>query len=220
MQEKRRAALSAVRLIRDGEIVGLGTGSTVYYLIEEISKLDLDITCVPTSLATRIQAVEHGLKISCLDRHSEIDIAIDGADQIDRKLNLIKGKGGAHLLEKVVASSAKRFVVIADQSKYAEVLNLPIPVEVVPDARMLAEKMLRQLGGKPRLRLAKQKYGPVITDNGNLILDVEFGEVRNPAKLEHEINLIPGVVENGLFSGMVNEVHLGTKNGVRILKPG
>jgi len=222
-ERKRQAACSAAKLIKDGDVVGLGTGSTVYYLILEISKMlkrGLDIICIPTSIATKLLAIEHGIKVSSLDECSEIDIAIDGADQIDERLNLIKGGGGAHTREKIIASCAKRFIAIADSTKYSKTLNMPIPIEVLPFARAFVEKRLLSLGGKPKIRIAKKKVGPVITDNGNLILDVNFGEIENPAELEREINSIPGVIENGIFSGMVNEVHLGTKNGVKILKPG
>lgn len=223
-KEKKNAAISALNLIKDGQIIGLGTGSTVYYLITELAKLvkgGLDILCIPTSISTYLLAVKLGIKLTTLDEHEIVDITIDGADQIDKNLNLIKGGGGAHTREKILAKAAKKFVVIADFTKYSEILDLPVPIEVLPFATAFVERELRKIGGKKvKLRMAKAKAGPVVTDNGNFILDVDFGEIRKPEELETMLNSIPGVIENGIFSGMVNEVHLGTKDGVRILKPG
>lgn len=222
---KRIAAESAVREVHDGDVVGLGTGSTTYYAIralgERVREEGLSIKAIPTSVDTRIHALEFGIPITTFEEFEQVDIAIDGADQISEKLELVKGGGGALFREKVVASNAKRFIVIADESKLTKRLNMPVPIEVLPFAWRVAERALIKMGAKTvAMRQAKGKVGPLITDNGNYILDADFGKIYEPEKLETEINKIVGVLENGLFpSSMVSEVHLGTKQGVRVLRP-
>jgi ribose 5-phosphate isomerase A len=221
---KRIAAESAVKEVKDGDVVGLGTGSTTYYAIralgDRVREEGLSIKAIPTSVDTRIHALEFGIPITTFEEFDQVDIAIDGADQISEKLELVKGGGGALFREKVVASNAKRFIVIADESKLTKRLSMPVPIEVLPFAWRVAERALIKMGVKSvAMRRAKGKVGPLITDNGNYILDADFGEISEPEKLETEINKIVGVLENGLFtSSMVSEVHLGTKEGVRILK--
>lgn len=225
MEPKEAAALSAARAVKEGQVVGLGTGSTVYYAIKELGRRvreeDLDILGVPTSLGTELLAVEEGIKLTTLAEHPSLDLAIDGADEVDRRLNLIKGGGGAHTREKAVAKAAARFLVVVDEAKLKEWLSMPVPVEVLPFSRGLAEEALKGLGGRPALRMGVRKAGPVITDNGNLILDVSFGTIRNPRRLEEEIKRVTGVVESGVFAGYEPEVHVGPKDGgpVRILRP-
>ncbi len=222
---KRIAAESAVELVKDGDIVGLGTGSTAYFAIralgERIKREGLRIKAIPTSADTRIHALKFGIPTTTFEEFEQVDIAIDGADQISRKLELIKGGGGALFREKVVASNARRFIVIADESKLVERLSMPVPVEVLPFAWRVAERWLVKIGaGATNLRSCRGKVGPLLTDNGNYIIDADFGEVAQPERLEQEINRIVGVLENGIFpSRMVSEVHLGTREGVKILRP-
>jgi ribose 5-phosphate isomerase A len=217
---KLEAAVSACRLIRDGQVVGLGTGSTVSYLIYELSQRikeeELKLLGIPTSKGTEALAREAGIPLTTFEEHRNIDITIDGADQVSAKLDLIKGGGAAHTREKIVATQAKRLVIIVDEGKLSEKLNIPVPVEVLPFSWKVTAGLLAAMGGKPSLRGLKS--GPVITDNGNYILDVDFGEIRDPENLESRINSVIGVVENGVFPGMAYEVHVGTANGVKILR--
>ncbi len=221
---KRIAAESAASLVQDGDVVGLGTGSTAKHVLVALSRRvrqeGVRITGIPTSADTRIFATSLGLKLSTLEEHPEVDIAIDGADQLTEGLELVKGGGGALLREKVVASCAKRFVVVADESKLVERLSMPVPVEVLPFAWKPAERALMGMGARRvSLRTGSGKAGPVVTDNGHYILDADFGEIGEPEALEARINRITGVVENGIFCPeMVSEVHLGTGAGVRVLR--
>jgi len=220
MDVKEIAAASAVKLVKDRQIVGLGTGTTMRYALKEIAKRiyedELEILCIPSSFDTQFLAIERGIPLTSLEEHQSIDIAIDGADEMDENLNLIKGRGAAQTREKIIAKHAKRFIVIMDESKIKKKLSMPVPVEVLPFAWKVVEKELKKLKGTSNLRKAENKAGPVITDNGNFILDVDFGEIRNPKKLEEEINAIAGVIENGIFPDMASEVHVGTKKGVVI----
>ncbi|MEN4006599.1 MAG: ribose-5-phosphate isomerase RpiA [Methanobacteriaceae archaeon] len=220
MELKKIAGYAAAELIEDGSVVGLGTGSTAHYLIEKLGQRikddGLDILGVPTSYHSFLLAKDAGIKITTLDEHS-IDIAVDGADEVDKDFNLIKGGGAAHTLEKIVDESAKRFVVIVDDSKLVESLGkFPVPLEVIPQARRTVSDHIRAFNGIPSLRMAQ--YGPVITDNCNFVIDVKFNIIDNPAVLEKELNAIPGVVENGIFAGIVDEVIVGTPEGVKTLK--
>ena len=177
----------------------------------------MDILGVPTSYQSFFLARDSGIPITTLEEH-DVDIAVDGADEVDPKLNLIKGGGAAHTLEKIVDSTASRFVVIVDGSKIvSELGSFPVPVEVIPQATRPVKKTLIEMGGSPSMRMAERKDGPVVTDNGNFIFDVKF-TIKNPKKMETEINNIPGVVENGIFSQIVDEVMVGSKTGIEVLK--
>jgi ribose 5-phosphate isomerase A len=216
---KKRAALEAVKHVREGFLVGLGSGTTIAYAIQEIGKKirqGLQVLGVPTSHQALMLAVSYGIPITTLDEHPKLDLAIDGADQVDGELNLIKGMGGALMREKVVASAAKQFVIVADETKLVEKLgtNQPIPVEVLPFALSTVVARVEDLGGKPVLREGKRKIGPVVTDNGNFILDVMFGAVDDLTKLDVAVKSIPGVLETGLFLGMADVVYLGKQDGV------
>ncbi len=219
---KEKAALSAIELVEDGQVVGIGTGSTVYYAIkglaERVEAENLEITCIPTSIRTEALAEEVGLKLSSLKGPQGIDICIDGADQVDKYLNLIKGGGGAHTREKIVASCSKKVVIIVDEGKVSTKLDMAVPVEVLPFSRELSSALLEELGGKPLLRSSGELDTPYRTDNGNFILDVNFGTIDNPAELEERINSVLGVVENGIFCSVADEVHVGTEKGVDILR--
>lgn len=214
--EKRAAGIAASRLVSPGMVVGLGTGSTVAYTIKELGHLvqekGLEILGVVTSYQSEMLAIEAGIPLTTLAQHPELDIAIDGADQIDSELHAIKGGGAAHTREKIVSVSAKRFVVVADESKTSTQLDKTVPVEVLPFAKELAVKKIRELGGKPQLRSAVKKDGPVITDNGNFVLDVEFGLIKDPEALALQLSAIPGVVEHGIFCN-VDELYIGNKDG-------
>ena len=214
--EKRAAGIAAAGLVSSGMVVGLGTGSTVAYTIKELGRRvkeeGLDILGVVTSYQSEMLAIDAGIRLTTLSQDPELDIAIDGADQIDSNLNAIKGGGAAHTREKIVSVSAKRFVVVADDSKTSTQLDKPVPVEVLPFAKEPAVNRIRKLGGEPRLRSAVKKDGPVITDNGNFVLDVEFGVIKDPEALALQLSAVPGVVEHGIFSN-VDELYIGKKDG-------
>jgi ribose 5-phosphate isomerase A len=226
-EAKRKAALEAVKHVKDGFVVGLGSGSTAAYAIEalgeKIKRESLSILGVPTSYQAFLLAVKHGIAVTTLEEHGVIDVTIDGADQIDAKLNLIKGMGGALAREKIVASASKQNIIIADESKKVKALGEnghPVPVEVLPFAVSLVKHKIEAVGGKPILREGKGKVGPVITDNGNVVIDASFGVIRNVAELELKLKMIPGVVETGLFVGLANTAYIGTPSKVEKIKLG
>ena len=220
---KRAAGYRAAEMVEDGMVVGLGTGSTVYYTIERLSERirdGLEISGIPTSFQTALRAKAAGIPVTTLDDHPAIDIAIDGADEVDPKFRLIKGRGAAHLREKCVAAAAKRFVVVVDEQKMVKNLGAAaVPVEVLPFAVIPVMHDLRRLGCEPVIREAVKKDGPVITDNGNFIVDCRFGTIRNPEKLETALAAIPGVLESGLFTGLVKKttVIVGGPKKVKII---
>jgi len=172
---------------------------------------------VPTSFQAEHLAIASGIKLTSLNQHPFLDLAIDGADQVDEDLFAIKGGGAAHTKEKVVSCSAKRFVIVADESKFVQRLSRPVPVEVLAFAIRLVERRLQSLGGSPVLRQAMRKDGPVITDNGNLVMDVDFGTIRDPRALASKISPIPGVVEHGIFDN-VDELYLARGDGVEKIR--
>jgi ribose 5-phosphate isomerase A len=212
-QEVGRAAASRVQ---SGSIVGLGTGSTtafaIQFLGDRLKSGELQgIKGVPTSFQASVLAKQYGIPLTTLDEIDKIDIAIDGADEVDPQKNLIKGGGAAHTREKVVDSLAEQFIVVVDSSKLVDQLGttFPLPVEVLPMAVTPVMRAIEKLGGKPELRMGVKKDGPVITDQGNMILDVKFEAIANPAEMEKTLNNIPGVLENGLFVGVTDLVLVG-----------
>jgi len=213
---KKLAAETAAQLVPDHSNVGLGTGSTLEYAIKELGRRireeNLKISAVTTSFQGQLLAKENGIVTLDSMNVSNLDIAIDGADEVDPNGNLIKGLGGALTKEKIVAAMAQRYIIVVDQTKRVTQLgeNTPVPVEVVPDALALVECFLKKMGGRTSVRPDQSKAGPVVTDLGNLIVDVEFGVINNTKSLEQRINNIPGVVSNGLFLGMVDEVVVGS----------
>lgn len=221
---KKMAAINAVKHVEDGFIVGLGSGTTVTYAFQEIGKRiheeKLHIYGVPTSYQAFLLAVQNSIPVTTLDEHHQLDIAIDGADQVDEKLNMIKGVGGALTREKIVASASRMNVIIVDETKLTRKLgvNQPVPVEVLPFAMSTITKKLRILGSKPILREAEKKLGPVVTDNGNFIVDVDFGLIDNPKELNRTLKAIPGIVETGLFVGMADVVYVGGREAVQKLE--
>jgi ribose 5-phosphate isomerase A len=240
---KRRAGESAAEAVGDGDVVGLGTGSTAAHAVRRLGdRVDagLDIRGVPTSFASRELAAEEG--IPCLDLPEAvgpdgpgIDVAIDGADQVATGTwegtdaggeadgddpvpggALIKGGGAAHAREKLVDAAADRFLVVADPSKESPRLDRSVPVEVLPAGRTAVAAAVREAGGEPTLRRAERKDGPVVTDNGNLVADCAFDEIADPTALSATLSSTPGVVEHGLFVGLADEIHVGTESGVRV----
>lgn len=215
------AALEAVKHVEDEFVVGLGSGSTAAYAIEilgqRVRKEGLRILAVPTSYQAFLLAAKHGIALTTLAENPKINVTIDGADQIDQNLNLIKGLGGALAREKIVASASKQNIIVADESKRVDVLgenSHPLPVEVLPFAHSTAKLRIEAIGGVPIIREGKGKVGPVITDNGNMILDVSFGLISQPAELEEKIKMIPGVVETGLFVDLADIAYVGTNLSV------
>jgi len=220
--EKELAGRAAAQLVRDGQVVGLGTGSTAYFAVVALGervKAGLKIVGIPTSVATGDLAKKLGIPLTTFDQHPEIDITIDGADELDPHLNLIKGGGGALLREKVVASASKKMVVVADSSKAVQVLGkFPLPVEIIPFARAVVERKLVSLGATPKLRLKADRQ-PFVTDNGNYILDASFGKIGDPKTVARTLSDTAGVVEHGLFIGLAKMALVGKETKVvRIAK--
>lgn len=215
--EKRNAALASVRLLEDGMLVGLGTGSTVKYVIEELGrkvKEGWNISCVPTSISSENLAMEKGIEI-IHNPGRKIDLDIDGADEVDSKGNLIKGGGGALTREKIVAFNSRKFCVIIDSSKYhPEGLGrFKLPVEVLP---FMAESTAEAIASKGA-RVSFRGEGKFITDNGNKVLDCDFGIIKEPEKLEKKLKMIPGVVEVGLFCSMADIIIMGNSEDSEVV---
>tara|TARA_B100000945_G_scaffold247246_1_gene203686 strand:- start:128 stop:838 length:711 start_codon:yes stop_codon:yes gene_type:complete len=214
---KKAVAQAAVDQIQDGMILGLGSGSTAALMIEALAQKIKsgeikDVVGVTTSFQGEVLATELEIPLKALSSVSGIDLAIDGADEVDPSFQLIKGGGACHVQEKLVAALAKKFIVVVDSSKLVEKLNLDfkLPVEVLPSAWKQVQKTLEELEGAGDLRMAQKKAGPIVTDQGNLILDVIFKNgIDQPALLESQINNIPGVLENGLFVNLADEVLVG-----------
>jgi ribose 5-phosphate isomerase A len=212
---KQQVGEAAAARVQSGSIVGLGTGSTAAYMIQALGDRlksgDLkDIKGVTTSFQGEVLARECGIPLTTLSDIDRIDIAIDGADEVDPQRNLIKGGGAAHTQEKIVAAFAEYFIVTVDASKLVDRLGaFLLPVEVIPKALNPVTLAIQKLGGKPELRMAVKKSGPVVTDQGNLVLDVKFDSIDDPAALEKLLNNLPGVLENGLFVGVADEILVG-----------
>ena len=219
MNLKKIAGYNAANEIKDGQIVGLGTGSTTHYFIEKlgmrIKEEELNIMGVTTSYQSLFLAKKWDIPLTTLDEF-DIDIAVDGADEVDSNKNLIKGGGAAHTLEKIVDYSASKFIVVVDENKLVNHLGtFPVPIEVIPSAYRLIKNILVTMNAKPKIRMGERKDGPVITDNGNFVIDASFNTIKNPKLLEIELNSIPGVVENGIFTNVVDTVFVGTTNGLK-----
>ena len=213
---KQQVGFTAADRVQSGAIVGLGTGSTTAYAIQRLGDRlksgDLkDIKGIPTSFQASVLAKQYGIPLTTLDEVDRIDVAIDGADEVDPQKNLIKGGGAAHTREKVVDSLAELFIVVVDSSKLVTALGttFALPVEVLPMAIAPVTRALEALGGTVELRMGVKKDGPVITDQGNMVLDVTFAAIANPAEMEVTINNIPGVLENGLFVNVTDVVLIG-----------
>ena len=220
-QMKQAVASAAVDQIKDGMVLGLGSGSTAALMIEglgaKLASGELkDIVGVTTSFQGEVLAAQLGIPLRSLNAVDRIDLAIDGADEVDPSFQLIKGGGACHVQEKLVACRADRFVVVVDSTKLVDRLNLGflLPVEVLPGAWRQIQSQLQGMGGQADLRMATRKAGPVVTDQGNLVLDVKFSDgITDPEGLEREINNLPGVLENGLFVNITDQVLVGEING-------
>lgn len=220
-REKEKAAESASSLISDGMVVGLGTGSTAEIVIREIGNRikteEFEILGVPTSLRTEMMAIECGIPITTLSEHPSLDICIDGADQVDSELNLIKGGWGSHTREKIVSYAAKKLVICVEEEKIMEQLTKPVPLEVLPYAVKIVEKQVNKLGGEPALRSEGTRGGYSVTEHGNLVIDADFGVIHNPKEMSAALSSVVGSLEHGIFTNAA-EVHVGNEKGVRVLK--
>jgi ribose 5-phosphate isomerase A len=225
-EEKKMAAIYACRFVKDGHIVGLGSGSTAAYFVEElgrrIKRENMEILAIPSSYQITQVATKAEIPLTTLREHPQVDIDVDGADEVDPHLNLIKGGRGSLTKEKVIAQVAKKFIVIVDHTKIVSRLGsrFPVPVEVLPDADCVVSRRLKDMGGQPKLRSLEGNGGevPFITENRNFILDTKFTEIRNPKQLGIEIKSIAGVVEHGIFHGMADLVCVGSRRAVKILR--
>jgi ribose 5-phosphate isomerase A len=220
--EKEAAARASLKFVKNGQIVGIGTGSTAAFFIqllgEEVRK-GLRIQAIPTSDRSREQAASVGIPLTTFEEHPEIDVTVDGADELDEHLRLVKGGGGALLREKIVGSATKQYVIIADSSKRVAVLGkFPLSVEVIKFAQPVVERKIQALGAKVDLR-RDAKGDPFLTDEHNHILDCHFGQIRNPEALARSLSDMPGVVEHGLFIGMADVVLLANGSQVVELTP-
>lgn len=214
---KRLAGEAACDFVKDGMVVGLGTGTTVHYTIKKLGRMvdkGLRIIGIPTSIKTENLARQCRIPLSNLNEHPNVNLSIDGADEVDPKLNLIKGMGGALVREKIVASVSNKMIIVADQSKQVSKLGSksPVPVEVLPFGWGAAMKKIEKMGAEVQLR--RSKNIAFISDNGNYTLDCRFGDIDSPKRLESKLNNIPGVVENGIFVKLATFALVGTDRGV------
>lgn len=209
---KQAAALAAVELIPNNAVVGLGSGSTLVYFIQELGarvrQRKLKIAGVPTSYQARFLARQYDIPLWDPMDVESVDIAVDGADEVDPTGHLIKGAGGAHVMEKLIAACAKQFIVVVDERKCVKTLGerTTIPIEVIAPALAFVMRRLRELGGTPVMRNGNGKVGPVISDLGHPIIDVQFGLIADVARLDQQLNDLPGVLGHGLFVGMTDQV--------------
>jgi len=219
---KKNAARKAVEEnVKKNMIVGIGSGSTVVYAVERLGEINkeknLNLKCIPSSFQAYQLIIQNGLELVSLEQYPNIDVDFDGADEIDKNLNLIKGGGGCLVQEKILASNSEKFIIIVDFRKRSESLGTNwkrgIPIEVIPMSYFPIMEKLKKLGGNPVLRMAQSKSGPLITDNGNFIIDVDFGEVNNPSELNIKLLNIPGVVDTGLFIDVTTKVYIGLEDG-------
>jgi ribose 5-phosphate isomerase A len=223
MSDSNRAKVAAgkhvARMIEDGMVVGIGTGSTAAVAIAALGRRvreeGLSITATPTSYAAELLAKQHGIPLCDLQHVEALDLAFDGADEVDGALNLIKGRGAAHTREKVVASLARRFVVLVDESKLVTKLGtrMPVPVEVLPMAAFPIMRTLEAMGARPVIRMAADKDGPVVTDQGFWIIDAHFDGIDDPYDIARRLSETPGVLDHGLFLGYATDVLVGSDDG-------
>ncbi|RDE16120.1 MAG: ribose 5-phosphate isomerase A [Candidatus Thorarchaeota archaeon] len=222
---KLNAAKSAIEVIPKRGAMGLGSGSTVAIFAKELGQRiasgEVEVAVVPSSYQAYQLAIDYNIPLTNLDINPELLLTVDGADEIDKKLNLTKGGGGALFREKIVASASKKLIIIADESKLVNHLGTKsqIPVEVFPFSLGMVQRKIKQMGVESTVRQATKKMGPVVTDNGNFILDLKFPKpILTPSQVATDLKLIPGVIETGIFAGMADEVHIGTEDGAYVLK--
>ncbi|TPX41593.1 ribose-5-phosphate isomerase [Synchytrium endobioticum] len=223
-EAKKVASCAAIdaHVTPETKVIGIGSGSTIVYCVERlqsrVAQGGLNVrACIPTSFQARQLIIEAGLPLGELNQFPVVDVAFDGADEVDAKLNLLKGGGACMLQEKLVAANAKKFVVVADYRKRSKRLGdgwkQGVPIEVVPLAYVPIMQCLRSLGGNPILRMAVKKAGPVVTDNGNFVIDCDFGVIDNPHALELSLVQIPGLIVSGLFTNMAEKAYFGMQDG-------
>ena len=225
---KRKAVLKALEPIKNGWVVGIGSGSTTAYAVSELGRITkarkLELSIVPTSHQIENLAVDHGLRVLSMNEACTIDYAIDGADQVERtSLNLIKGGGAAMLREKIVDSAARTLAIVVDETKLSSHLGgeQRVPLEVMPSAYRYVQSRIARMGGKVQLRDGTGKVGPVVTDNGNFVLDADFGIMDRATALERRLKSVPGLIETGLFIRMADVVYVGLSSGeVKSMRPG
>jgi ribose 5-phosphate isomerase A len=223
LNDKQRVANYAADLIQDGMTVGLGTGSTANYFIDELAKKQreqgISIRCVSSSVVSANKARESGLTLVSIENLNSLDIYVDGADEVTAEFSLLKGRGFDLVKEKLLAHAAKRFIVLIDRSKRVDYIgqNYPIPVEVIPFAWQMVKTSLEKLGGKVVLRQNSAGDGLAITSHGSLVLDVTFAKDINVTELNQLLSFIPGVVEHGIFEGLASDVYVGENNSVTVL---
>jgi len=209
-------SIDALKLIRNNFVVGLGSGRAATVLVKSLSNYvkskNFDIKCVPTSMQIKLIAEKGGLSLIDIDQIDKLDIVFDGADQIDKNKFLIKGGGGALLKENILISAAKRVVIMADKSKFVKDFNKTIPVEIHPSSRKIITSNIVKISGKSTLRTLKRGY-PFVTENGNLILDCDFGTIKNPKSLQEKISNMPGVLEVGIFTRKPDVIYKAKTNG-------
>ena len=222
---KLNAAKSAIKLIPKSGAIGLGSGSTVAIFAKELGRQtadrEADVSVVPSSYQAYQLAIEYKIPLTNLDSDPSLLLTVDGADEVDKDLNLTKGGGGALFQEKIVASASEQLIIIVDESKLVDKLATRslIPVEVLPFSLGVVLRKIEKMGITPSVRQAERKMGPVVTDNGNFILDLKFPQpINDPAKVAIDLKMISGVVETGLFVGMTTEVHVGKDDGAYIIK--
>ncbi len=219
---KKNAAIKAVEEnVKKNMIIGIGSGSTIVYAVQKLGEINkeksLNLKCIPSSFQAYQLIIQNELELITLEQYPEIDLDLDGADEIDKDLNLIKGGGGCLVQEKILASNSRALIIIADFRKKSERLGMNwkkgVPIEVIPMSFYPIMKKFTKLGGNPKLRMAQSKSGPLITDNGNFIVDVDFGQIDNLSDLNQKLLSIPGVVDTGLFIGMASKAYIGTQDG-------
>lgn len=217
--EKKNAGEKAVEFIKDNMTIGLGSGTTVYWFMKELGeRIDqgLNITAIPTSKRTEYWAKKFGIPLVEAADTDHIDLTIDGANEIDRNLNLIKGGGGSLVREKIIGNYSKEYIIIVNHEKKCEQLgNYPVPIEVIPFGWRITSRYIERLGCEAEIR--KSMNSIFISDNGNYILDCKFGNISNPVSLHSELKMTPGVIETGLFIDMTDKVILGQEKGVVII---
>ena len=221
-ERREQGGRQAAEVVGDGMVVGLGTGSTTAWAITELGvrvEDGLDIHGVATSLQSHELAKEAGIPLINLDEVTEIDVAIDGADRYSPEdPHVVKGGGAAHAREKVIDTAADRLVIATDEEKATDPIEYPVPLSVLPDSRTLAMKWVREQGGSPELRYAERKDGPLFTANGNLVIDCDFGPIEDPVDRARKLSAIPGSQEHGLFVDMVDDLYIGTSDGVETIQ--
>ncbi len=217
---KLKSAKKAMEFIEDGMIIGLGGGSTVALLINELEKSEKKISAVTPSKDTLALCIEHNIPVRPLEYTTKIDVAFDGCDEVDSYLNALKSCGGIHTKEKIVASMAKDYILLADESKYFDTLafNYPVTIEVIPAAKSYVEAKVKELGAvSTKYRVSDQKAGLVITDDGNYLLEAVFEHVENARMLSEQLKAVTGIVEHSLFCGVVTKAVIAKEDGIVVL---